>query len=59
MRLAAARDLPSGLEVHPEGHVYLLALATEMEGVLATFDRTIPLKAIIGATADLLDVIGP
>ena len=37
--------------------VYLLGLAKKMGGRLATFDRTIPLKAVRGATADLLQVI--
>ncbi len=39
--------------------VYLLGLAKEMGGRLATFDRTIPVKAIRGGTADLLHVIEP
>lgn len=39
--------------------VYLLGLARKMGGRLATFDRTIPVKAIRGGTADLLHVIGP
>jgi hypothetical protein len=38
--------------------VYLLALAKVNGGVLATFDRSIPLKAVSGATPDLLEVIG-
>ena len=42
---------------HLSGHrqitdVYLLGLAHKMGGQLATFDRTIPLKAVIGATSD-------
>jgi len=39
--------------------VYLLGLARQMGGRLATFDRTILLKAVIGATAGLVRVIGP
>lgn len=39
--------------------VYLLALATKMKGCLATFDRTIPAKAVVGATAASLLVITP
>ena len=38
--------------------VYLLGLAKHMRGRLATFDRTIPLKGIVGAKAGLLQVIG-
>jgi hypothetical protein len=38
--------------------VYLLGLARKMRGRLATFDRTIPLKAVRGATADTLAAIG-
>jgi uncharacterized protein len=39
--------------------IYLLGLAAKMGGVLATFDRSIPLKAVRGARADALAVIGP
>lgn len=39
--------------------VYLLGLAKKMGGRLATFDRTIPVKAVRGATADSLHVIEP
>jgi predicted nucleic acid-binding protein len=39
--------------------VYLLGLARINDGVLATFDRSIPVKAIVGASPDLLEVIGP
>ena len=47
---------------HISGHrqltdVYLLGLAKKMEGRLATFDRTIPLKAVIGASKDTVAVI--
>jgi uncharacterized protein len=49
---------------HVAGHrqvtdVYLLGLAMAMKGCLATFDRTIPLKTVIGATAASLTVIAP
>lgn len=37
--------------------VYLLGLATAMRGCLATFDNSIPLKAVIGSTSDHLRVI--
>ena len=39
--------------------VYLLGLAKSRRGRLATFDRTIPLKAVIGAKPSLLAVIAP
>jgi len=39
--------------------VYLLGLATKMRGCLATFDRTIPVKAVAGATASTLQIIAP
>lgn len=39
--------------------VYLLGLAKKMGGRLATFDQTIPVKAVRGGTADLLHVIEP
>lgn len=37
--------------------VYLLGLATKMKGTLATFDRSIPLGAVVGATRNVLSVI--
>lgn len=37
--------------------VYLLGLAVKHRGRLATFDRSIPVKAVVGATADTLAVI--
>jgi hypothetical protein len=37
--------------------VYLLGLAVRMGGCLATFDRTIPVGAVVGATPDALHVI--
>jgi toxin-antitoxin system PIN domain toxin len=39
--------------------VYLLGLARAMKGCLATFDRTIPVKSVVGATAAHLEIIGP
>jgi hypothetical protein len=39
--------------------VYLLGLARRMNGRLATFDRSIPLAAVKGATRDNLAVIAP
>ena len=39
--------------------VYLLGLTRKMGGRLATFDRTIPIKAVRGGTAELLHVIEP
>jgi uncharacterized protein len=49
---------------HLAGHrqltdVYLLGLAVSMKGCLATFDRRIPLKAVVGATPSSLQVIAP
>ena len=45
------------------GHKYvtdaaLLALALRNDGRLVTFDRSIPLKAVIGAKAEHLEVLG-
>jgi hypothetical protein len=37
--------------------VYLLGLATKRDGRLATFDRRIPLQAVVGADAARLEVI--
>jgi toxin-antitoxin system PIN domain toxin len=39
--------------------VYLLGLAVQMGGRLATFDRTIPLGSVAGATRTSLAVISP
>jgi hypothetical protein len=39
--------------------IYLLALARRHNGRLATFDRTVPVVAIVGGTRDLLEVIAP
>jgi toxin-antitoxin system PIN domain toxin len=38
--------------------VYLLGLAVRHDGRLATFDRSIPLKAVVGAGAAHLELIG-
>jgi hypothetical protein len=37
--------------------VYLAGLAHRQGGVLATFDRTIPVQAIRGASRDLIEII--
>ena len=37
--------------------VYLLGLARKMGGCLATFDRTIPLGSVIGATRDTVAIV--
>ncbi|MEO8678793.1 MAG: TA system VapC family ribonuclease toxin [Vicinamibacterales bacterium] len=39
--------------------IYLLGLAHKMGGCLATFDKTIPLKAVVGAKATTLELIAP
>ena len=39
--------------------VYLLGLAHKMKGRLATFDRTIPVKAVRGAEAGTLHLVSP
>ena len=39
--------------------VYLLGLSKKMGGRLATFDRSIPLQAVRGATPDLVQIIEP
>ena len=38
--------------------VYLLGLAVHHRGTLATFDRSIPWKAVVGARANHIDLIG-
>ncbi len=38
--------------------IYLLGLAVKMKGCLATFDRSIPSKAVVGATPAALMAIG-
>ena len=44
---------------HQLTDVYLLGLAMKHGGRLATFDRTIPFKAVVGASADTLEIIAP
>ena len=39
--------------------VYLLAVAHRQGGCLATFDRGVPWRAVVGATPDTLVVIAP
>lgn len=39
--------------------VYLLGLAITNGGVLATFDRTVPFAAVLGATREMVEVISP
>lgn len=39
--------------------IYLLGVAKQMDGALATFDRSIPLAAVPGATSRHLTVIRP
>lgn len=49
---------PSFIRGHRQvSDVYLLGLAKKMGGRLATFDRTIPLSAVMGATRDTLAII--
>jgi toxin-antitoxin system PIN domain toxin len=46
--------------LHGARHVtdaYLLALATKRDGRLVTFDRSIPVSSVIGATEDHLTVL--
>ncbi|MBI4885632.1 MAG: hypothetical protein HY824_00935 [Acidobacteria bacterium] len=51
---------PSFVRGHRQlADVYLLGLAVKMGGCLATFDRTIPLGAVIGATRESLQIISP
>jgi len=38
---------------------YLLGLAVRHKASLATFDRSIPLKAVVGAGVQHLELIGP
>jgi hypothetical protein len=39
--------------------VYLLGLATKWKGHLVTLDRSIPVRAVVGADAESLTVIEP
>lgn len=38
--------------------IYLLALAVRRSGHLVTFDRSIPLRAVVGAKASHLKILG-
>jgi uncharacterized protein len=38
--------------------IYLLALAIRHGGRIATFDRSIPVKPVVGAKSDSLEIIG-
>lgn len=50
---------PEAIQGHNQiTDVYLLGLAFHHRGKLATFDRTIPWKAVVGAKANHLDLIG-
>jgi toxin-antitoxin system PIN domain toxin len=49
---------PSFIRGHRQvSDIYLLGLATKMSGSLATFDRSIPASAVIGASRETLAVI--
>lgn len=56
----AAVFAPAFIASHRDlSDVYLLGVAHRNGGVLATFDRAIPFKAIVGARRDLVEVIAP
>jgi toxin-antitoxin system PIN domain toxin len=59
--LADARVFnPSFIRGHRQvTDIYLLGLAKHARGCLATFDRTIPLGAVMGASKAIVQVIGP
>ena len=49
-------------QAHVSGHrqltdIYLLGLAVKMGGCLATFDRSIPLAAVVGASKAAIQII--
>ena len=51
---------PAALVTHRQlTDVYLLGLAKRHNGRLATFDRAIPLRAVLGGTRELLEIVGP
>lgn len=51
---------PAALVTHRHvTEVYLVGLAKRHHGTLATFDRSIPLRAVVGGNRDLVEVIGP
>jgi hypothetical protein len=63
-RTVSLRDRTLFDLAHISGHrqitdVYLLGLAHRMGGTLATFDRTVPIKAVIGATPATLSIVAP
>lgn len=47
----------SGVTHRQVTDIYLLGLACEKRGRLATFDRSIPLRAVIGADRERLEII--
>jgi toxin-antitoxin system PIN domain toxin len=50
---------PQALAGHQQiTDIYLLGLAVRHGGRLATFDRSIPVKAVVGAGPDRLELIG-
>lgn len=50
-------DLSAAAGYRQVPDIYLLGLAVKMQGCLATFDRAIPLQAVVGATPAALMVI--
>lgn len=51
---------PAAIRGHSQiTDIYLLGLATHMDGTLATFDRAIPSTAVKGSSAGHLQVIAP
>jgi toxin-antitoxin system PIN domain toxin len=57
--LDAAVFRPHAIASHRQiTDIHLLALALRHGGRLATFDRSIPIKPVIGAKADSLEIIG-
>lgn len=58
--LDEARVKPAFISGHRQlTDVYLLAVAVKNGGCLATFDRSIPVSAVVGATREALHVITP
>jgi hypothetical protein len=50
---------PQAITGHQQiADIYLLGLAARHGGRLATFDRSIPLRAVVGAGPDRLELIG-
>jgi hypothetical protein len=50
---------PMSMRGHQMMDVYLAGLAHAKGGHLATLDRSIPVRAIVDAKSDLLQIIGP